>query len=115
MYFAKHITNDRCVDDIMYVHFSSYESESNSAMCNLLSASKLVLRVAKIWQLISEFCHHNSLMYIFDISAVLVVFLCGFTWLLRSISRECELILKDSYSFKMRMCGTVKCRPTLQL
>ena len=22
-------------------------------------------------------------------------------------------ILKDSYSFEMRMCGTVKCRPTL--
>ena len=23
------------------------------------------------------------------------------------------VIIKDSYSFEMRMCGTVKCRPTL--
>ena len=27
---------------------------------------------------------------------------------------ECWLFqIKDSYSFEMRMCGTVKCRPTL--
>ena len=52
MYFAKHnITNGRCVDDKMYVNFSSFDNESNSAMCNLLSASKLVICVAKNGQL----------------------------------------------------------------
>ena len=43
MYFAKHISSGRCVDAIMYVHFSSFESESNSAKCNLLLEDKLVL------------------------------------------------------------------------
>ena len=47
MYFAKHITNSRCVDDLMYINLSSFESESNSVLCSLLSASKLVLCVAK--------------------------------------------------------------------
>ena len=47
MYFAKHITNGRCVDDIMYINLSLFESESNSVLCSLLSASKLVFCVAK--------------------------------------------------------------------
>ena len=47
MYFAKHITNGRCVDDITYINLSLFESESNSVLCSLLSASKLVLCVAK--------------------------------------------------------------------
>ena len=34
MYFA----NVRCADDMMYVIFSSFESESNSGLCNLLSS-----------------------------------------------------------------------------
>ena len=34
--------------------FSPFDNESNSAMCNLLSASKLVLCVAKNGQLISS-------------------------------------------------------------
>ena len=54
MYFAKHITNGRCVDDIMYVNFSSFESESNLAMCYLLSAGELVLCVAKNGHLIKN-------------------------------------------------------------
>ena len=44
MYFAKHINNGRCVDDIKYIHLSLFESVSNSVLCSLLSASK---RVAK--------------------------------------------------------------------
>ena len=47
MYFAKHITNGRCVDVIIYIIFSSFESESNSLLSSLLSASKLVRCVAK--------------------------------------------------------------------
>ena len=47
MYFAKHITNGRCVDDIMYINLSLFESESNSVLCSLLSTSRLVLCVAK--------------------------------------------------------------------
>ena len=47
MYFAKHITNGRCVDDIMYINLSLFENESHSVLCSLLSASKLVLWVAK--------------------------------------------------------------------
>ena len=47
MYFAKHITNGRCVDDIMYINLSLFESESNPVLCSFLLASKLVLRVAK--------------------------------------------------------------------
>ena len=27
MYFAKHITNGRCVDDIMYINLSLFESD----------------------------------------------------------------------------------------
>ena len=45
MYFDKH-TNGRCVDDIMYVNLSLFESESNSVLGSF-SASKLVLCVAK--------------------------------------------------------------------
>ena len=40
MYFAKHITNGRCVDDILYINFSLFESESNSVLCSLLSIGK---------------------------------------------------------------------------
>ena len=40
-------TNGRCVDDIMYINLSLFESESNSVLCSLLSARKLVLCVAK--------------------------------------------------------------------
>ena len=47
MYFAKLITNGRCVDDIIYVNLSSFESESNSVLCSLLSASIIVLCGAK--------------------------------------------------------------------
>ena len=47
MYFAKHITNIRCVDDIMYINLSLFESESKSVLCSLLLASKLVLSVEK--------------------------------------------------------------------
>ena len=47
MYFTKHITNGRCVDDIMYINLSLFKSESNSVLCSLLSASELVLCVAK--------------------------------------------------------------------
>ena len=32
MYFAKHITNGRCVDDIIYINLSSFESASNSLL-----------------------------------------------------------------------------------
>ena len=45
MYFVEHITNGRCVDGIMYINLSLFESESNSVLCSLLSASKLVLCV----------------------------------------------------------------------
>ena len=32
MCFAKHINNGRCVDDIMYINLSLFESESNSVL-----------------------------------------------------------------------------------
>ena len=32
MYFAKHITIGRCVDDIMYINLLLFESESNSVL-----------------------------------------------------------------------------------
>ena len=68
-------TNARCVDDIMYINVSLFESDSNSMLCTLFSASKLVLCVGKWEQLIkSEFRHQHSLMYIFDMCAVLVAF-----------------------------------------
>ena len=35
------------VDDIMYRNLSFFESESNSVLCSLLSASKLIICVAK--------------------------------------------------------------------
>ena len=51
------MTNGRCVDDIAlgpHKIFSSFESEANSVLCSLLSASKLVLRVGKSEQLIKK-------------------------------------------------------------
>ena len=49
MYIAKPITNGQCVKDIMYINLSLFGSESNSLFmfCSLLSASKLVICVAK--------------------------------------------------------------------
>ena len=47
MYFAKQITNGRCVDDIIYINLSSFESELNSLFSSLLSASKLARCIEK--------------------------------------------------------------------
>ena len=57
---------------MMCVNFSLFESVSNSELCSLVSESKLVL--CEDEQLKSGFRHKYSLMYIFDIFVVLMVF-----------------------------------------
>ena len=102
----KHITNGRCVDDKMYVNFSSFDNESNSAMCNLLSASKLVFCVAKNGQLTKKWI---SSWIQFDVhlwhkrcsSGIFLRFTC----LLHSISRVFEPILNLDSAFNHLVSG----------